>query len=485
VHLAEAEPSEGPWMRYRQRKFFPDGDFRRFVDHVLSTTPKGDEIDLVFGGDFIEFEGPRVVDGETRFVDTPRTEAESVETLDRVVRDHPEFFRAIADVVRAGHRVVFVPGNHDVQLTFPGVQQRLRQHLGLHVPEIPQDRLNDRVRVRTWFFQTHDGVHVEHGNQYDAYCAFRDPLQPLTDTCTGDTGAQRSEIQPTVGSVAFRHLISRMGYFNAYDERSYMLSVPKYFAHWAKHYLFSRRSLGATWFIGALRVVGTILAARPAKKVAEILRREAEATRTAFAEAHRLDRDWLDNHAALFAEPADGDPHRLVRELRLDYMLLATIGVTGMLVSAFKPRLGLWMAASAVVAGVAHELIRPHRGVEAEYANIEQVARRIAKIYRARAVVFGHTHIPRCEAEDGVVFCNTGAWTPDAPGPDELDEERKPRARPIVWLHRPADDHGAPIEGGLYRFGEHGLLPQIVVSSRRRERASMVQDLEQLRPTVV
>lgn len=461
-------------MRYRQRKFFPDGDFRRFVDHLLATTPRGDEIDLVFGGDFIEFEGPRVVDGETRFDDPPRTEEESVATLDRIVRDHGEFFRAIADVVRAGHRVVFIPGNHDVQLTFPRVQARLREHLAGHLPSLTAAALAERVRIRSWFFQTRDGVHVEHGHQYDAYCTFRDPLKPLEP--------ERDEIQPTVGSVAFRHLISRMGYFNAYDERTYMLSVPKYFAHWAKHYLFSRRSLAATWFVGACRVVGTILAARPAKQVAQTLKREAIAAREAFAESHRLNREWLENHAQLFAEPADGDPHRIVREMRLDYVLLATIGITGVLVSAFKPRLGLWMAASAVAAGVANELIRPHRGVEAEYANIELVARRIAKIYRARAVVFGHTHIPQCEAEDGVVFCNTGAWTPDAPGPDDEDDARTPRPRPIVWLHRPADDPGAPIEGGLYRFGEQGLLPQIVVTSRGRERASLFGEM---RPTVV
>lgn len=474
VHLAEADPGDGPWMRYRQRKFFPDADFRRLVDRILSTTPAGDEIDLVFGGDFIEFEGPRVVDGRTEFDDPPRTEDESIATLDRVVRDHPDFFRAIAEVVQAGHRVVFVVGNHDAQLSFPRVQVRLREHIAAHLRGLSAQELRDRIRVRTWFFQTRDGVHIEHGHQYDAYCAFRDPLQPLAP--------ERLEIHPTVGSVAFRHLVSRMGYFNAYDERSYMQSVPKYLAHWAKHYLFSRRSLAVTWFVGAVRVVGTVLAARPAKEVKRTLKREAESARAAFAEAHRLNREWLESHAALFAQPADDNPHRVVREMRLDYAFLATIGVAGLFVSAFKPRLGLWMAASSVVAGVAHELLRPHAGIEAEYENLEQVSRRIAKIYRARAVVFGHTHIPRCEVEDGVVFCNTGAWTPDAPDADSDEKQRPPRARPIVWLRRPADDSSAPIEGGLYRFSSEGLAPQIVASSRARERASVI---DEVRPTVV
>lgn len=467
VHLAEAIDGEGAWMRYRQREFFPDHDFRRFVDTVLATLGASDELDLVFGGDFIEFEHPGA-SGD----DPPRTEEESLATLDRVLTDHHVFFRAIADVVRAGHRVVFVVGNHDVQLSFTRVQERLCEHLAAMVPELSPEEHKRRIRVRTWFYQTADGVHVEHGHQYDAYCSFRDPLRPLAP--------QREEIFPTVGSVAFRHLISRMGYFNAYDERSYMLSVPAYLTHWARHYLFSRHSLATTWFLGAVRVVGTMLAARPPKEVAAAIRREAANARAAFARANAVNAEWLEKHAALFAEPADDTPTRIVREMRLDHAMLAAIALTGVIVSAFRPRLGLVMTASAVAAGMANALLQPHAGVDVEYDRVERVARHIAEIYRARAVVFGHTHIPRCEAENGVLFCNTGAWTPDAPGADEDQVPRGARGRPVVWLRRPLHDLRAPIEGGLYRFGENGLTPQIVAESR--DRASL---LEVMRPTIV
>jgi UDP-2,3-diacylglucosamine pyrophosphatase LpxH len=467
VHLAEAVEGEGAWMRYRQRKFFPDEDFRRFVDHTLATLGSRDELDLIFGGDFIEFEHPGKDGG-----DPPRTEGESVATLERILSDHEAFFRAIADVVRAGHRVVFVVGNHDVQLSFPRVQQRLCEFIGAMVPELSADERAKRIRVRTWFYQTADGVHVEHGHQYDAYCSFRDPLRPLAP--------EREEIFPTVGSVAFRHLIARMGYFNAYDERSFMLSVPAYFAHWAKHYLFSRHSLATTWFLGAVRVVGTMLAARPAKEVAKTIQREAAAARDAFAKANAVNREWIENHAALFAEPADDTPTRIVREMRLDHAMLASIALSGIFVAAFKPKLGLIISASAVAAGVANALLQPHAGVEAEYDRVERVARHISRIYRARAVVFGHTHIPSCEEEEGVLYCNTGSWTPDAPGADEPEEAPKKRGRPVVWLRRPLHDRRAPIEGGLYRFGENGLTPQIVATSR--DRASLV---DVMRPTIV
>lgn len=471
VHLAEALSGEGAWMRYRQREFFPDNDFRRMVDEILVTVQPGDDLDLIFGGDFIEFEGPRVVDGELQAGDVPRTEDESVQTLQRVLADHEVFFRAIADVVRAGHRVVFVVGNHDVQLSFPRVQELLRTHIAGFVPGLTDAESARRIRVRTWFYQTPDGIHVEHGHQYDAYCSFRDPLRPLEP--------KGAEIHPTVGSLAFRHLISKMGYFNAYDERSFMLSVPAYLTHWAKHYLFSRRSLATTWFFGGVRVVATVLAARPAKEVAKTILREAEVARAAFAEANEVNEEWLEKHAALFATPADDDPQRVVREMRLDHAGLAGIALLGLLVSAFRPKLGLIVSASAIAAGVANALLQPHQGVEAEYDRVARVARDIARIYRARAIVFGHTHIPQCQEEDGVLFCNTGSWTPDAPGADEESAPKK-RGRPIVWLRRPRDDRRAPIEGGLYRFGDDGLRPQIVASSRDR---SSLMDV--MRPTIV
>ncbi len=453
VHLAEAEPGEGPWMRYRQRRWFPDDDFRAMIDRVLAAVGARDELDLVFGGDLIEFEGPYVIDGETRFVDPPRTEGEAIATLDRIVRDHPTFFDAIADVLRAGHRVVFVIGNHDVQLTFPGVQRALRGHLEARVH--PPAGLDDRVLFRPWFFQTGDGIHVEHGHQYDTYCSFRDPLRPLAHW--GD------EIHPTVGSVAFRHLVSRMGYFNAYDERSYMLSAPRYFAHWARHYLFSNHSLVATWFLGGVRVVKIVLASRPARRILEALRHEARLARAAFARMHAVDPSAVEEHASLFAAPADEDPHLVVRELRLDHAVMAGVGLVGLVTSAFKPRLGMALALGALGAGIAQALLRPRQSVEDQFARVQRIASDVARIYRARAVVFGHTHIPVAEVDDGVFIANTGAWTPDAPGADDPEDAPKPsRGRPVVWIRRDADKE-SPLEGGLYRFRDGALAPTRVL----------------------
>ncbi len=57
-----------------------------------------------------------------------------------------------------------------------------------------------------------------------------------------------------------RHLGGRMGYFNPNVDSTFLLSGPGYFAHWARYYLFSRRSLVVAWILGSVRVALGLLA---------------------------------------------------------------------------------------------------------------------------------------------------------------------------------------------------------------------------------
>jgi len=457
VHLGEEVPGDDAWLSYRHRRFFPDEDFAVLVRHFLGLLRAGDRLELVLDGDVIEFESPRIVDGE-RFVETPRTEEEAVATLFAVVRDHPVFFEHLALLASEGHRVVFVAGNHDVQLALPGVRAALQGAIAKLLPSA-EDSAN--VTVQPWFHQTDDGVHVEHGHQYDAYCSFRDPLRPLD--------LDGLQVQPTVGSLAFRHLIARMGYFNAYDERSFMLSVPRYLVHWARYYLFTRRSLAVTWFAGALRVLASILKSRPGRAVLQTIREQAAIARAAYAQTLALDAKALAAHANLFVEPVDENPHRVVREMRLDHAALAVVAVGGIITAAFKPKLGLAVTLGALVFGLAQELIAPRQPAKAEYRRVESVARSIAKIYGARAVVFGHTHVPHATFEGGIVYANAGSWAP--PMEETHGEAPKKPTRPVVWLRR-EDREGAPLAGGLYRLAEGKLVPASVLTT---EEATLVE----------
>ena len=461
VHLGEAASVDGDvdgdWLRYRQRRWFPDADFEGMISSLLGRVGNGDELDLVFGGDCIEFDAPRTsLHGSSFEDDGVADEGAAIHTVERVAADHPGFIATIARVAEEGHGVVFVVGNHDAALHFPGVQQALRQAIFSHLAHLAPAALAEvekRVRVCAWFYQTDDGIHVEHGHQYDTYCSFRDPLRPLD--------AEGKEIHPTVGSLAFRHLVSRMGYFNAYDERSFMLSVPNYLLHWAKRYLFSKRSLAVRWFIGAIRVVAEVIRHRPERKLMAMMREQAAVTRAAYAQAHGVDVGQADEHARLFVEPADADPHRVLREFRLDHAALAVVGVGGLVTAAFKPKLGLGLALGALAVGIAQELLAPRRPLGDSHKHVDSVARQVAEIYDARAVVFGHTHIPHAEIEDGVFYANTGSWAPTPEAPDL--PRPSPKGRPLVWLRRPKDDAAAPLEGGLYHYRDGAVRPDAVL----------------------
>src|SRR5689334_14979034 len=73
VHLCEAVPGDDLWMRYRQRRFFPDTEFARLFD-LLCAEARGNTLSLVFNGDLFDFDAPPIVNGEIEFGDPPRSE---------------------------------------------------------------------------------------------------------------------------------------------------------------------------------------------------------------------------------------------------------------------------------------------------------------------------------------------------------------------------------------------------------------------------
>src|SRR5262245_56150924 len=126
IHLSEAEPGDGLWMRYRQRRFSPDAEVAAMLSELRRLTALGgDELTLVLNGDIFDLDAPRVVGEESVFHDLPRTADNAIPALTAIFRDNPLFLEAVAGVLADGHTVVFVSGNHDVQLTLREVRQHV------------------------------------------------------------------------------------------------------------------------------------------------------------------------------------------------------------------------------------------------------------------------------------------------------------------------------------------------------------------------
>jgi Calcineurin-like phosphoesterase len=470
IHLCELEPSDGLWMRYRQAPYLPDSEIAEMLDalrgevkrgtHAAAASP-GEEhgLTLVLNGDVFDLDAPRVVGEESVFHDLPRTAEHAVPAMEAILRDHPVFVDALGRLLADGHTVVFVAGNHDIQLTLPEVREVVRRRVVEAATEAlstrprpaspggaPRGALGERVVFRAWFHRTHDGIVIEHGNQYDSYCCYRYPMAPF--------GERPGEIQPTMGSLVSRLLVSRMGYFNPHVDASFMLSTFGYLAHWVRYYLFSRRSIVLAWVLGALRTMAELVRRRQPTRRA--LRR---ASLAAAARETGAPLRAVAKHARLFALPAEDRLGRVARELWLDRatLLLLALAASGLWLLITPASMALAALLSPTLL-LAYECLVPKPPLDAVWQDVNRAARRVARAHRAKAVVFGHTHAPEGSWDDGVFFGNTGSWS--AAFEDVACTRPVFDARPLVWLRSEAgdgpEDH---LSGGLMKWKDGRFLP--------------------------
>jgi UDP-2,3-diacylglucosamine pyrophosphatase LpxH len=465
IHLCELERQPGLWMRYRQRPFCPDDELVAMLSE-LRRRVRGESLTLVLNGDIFDLDAPRVIDGTSQFHNLPRDAAHSAPVLAAILDDHPEFVRALGEILAEGHTLVFIAGNHDIQLTLPELRELLLDRVVQAARSAgADDDAGRRVLFRAWFHRTDDGIHVEHGHQYDSYCSYRYPVAPF--------GRAPGEIQPTVGSLTSRLLTARMGFFNPHVDGSFMLSALGYFGHWVRRYMLSRHSLVFSWMLGSIRTMLELVRVRsdldPARLEADIQQTSRE---TGVAE----DRVWA--HALLFVPPAEEQLGRVLRELWLDRLALTVL-------AALLSLLGFWLApwghpllgaalGPALFAG--YELFTPKPTLDETWRAVQRKARQVAEIQGASAVVFGHTHHSEARWEDGVFYGNSGSWSAaflDIACTRPLDP-----ARPVIWLR----NHGGRLAGGMARWREGAFefpAPEVESSGAWGERGP------ELRPELV
>jgi UDP-2,3-diacylglucosamine pyrophosphatase LpxH len=454
IHLAEAEPGTGLWMRYRQKEVSPDREIAAMLGELRERV-EGHDLTVVLNGDIFDFDAPRVINGESVFHDLPRDAEHTLPAARRILDDHEELVDALGRVLDDGHTVVLISGNHDVQLTLPEVRRVIAERLidaALRVREAEsaggapdqatrRASLERRILFRAWFHKTEDGIVIEHGNQYDPYCCYRYPMEPF--------GRDPGTIQPTLGSLAARLLAARMGYFNPHVDTSCMLSAWGYIAHWFRFYMFSQRSLAIAWMSGAVRSVIELARRRDPER-----RERRRANIAACARETGVPLKMAARHARLFAPPVEDRLVIAMRELWLDRV---AIGAFCALLAA------IWLiwapgglgacAALAPSILVAYELINPKKPIGDVWSRVDRAARCVAKVHRASAVVFGHTHHPQGAWESGVFFGNTGSWSAafrDLECTQPLFDER-----PLVWLTSGFED--GELRGGLVTWKAEGF----------------------------
>lgn len=145
-----------------------------FLESILSEyqLPPFDEIAVtfVFNGDTFDFlKTP--CEGDASYP-THITAALSLAKLERIAAAHPSFFQTLGRLLTAStatRSVVFTVGNHDQELFFEAVQDRIRELTG-----VDGDVVFPGITWRS------GDVLVEHGSQFDPTFAI-DPDRPFVD----------------------------------------------------------------------------------------------------------------------------------------------------------------------------------------------------------------------------------------------------------------------------------------------------------------
>jgi UDP-2,3-diacylglucosamine pyrophosphatase LpxH len=447
LHLTEAEPANPKkplWKLYKSRKFFIDASFKLFLDHIehLSGADKNpdEKIELILNGDVFDF------DSVTRLPDDPKQfnlhwlekarglnaeEPKSRFKMEVILQDHQGWVAALREFVLKGHRVVFIIGNHDIELHWPGVQKTIVEALNL--PEI----LRSHVRFCEWFYISNQDTLFEHGNQYDAYSLCSNPVHPLIKK------GRKIVVRTPFGDIANKLLLNGMGMLNPHVPSQYIMGFKDYTRFFFKYLVRIQPGIILTWFWSALAtlfhslVEGFLPAVKDPltveRRIAEIAQKSNASPRTvrALKEIH--------------VHPAHFNPIKIMQELWVDRALLfllillvsfqvislvkliADISMFWILVPIAGTMPFFVFYAQSITSKLDEEVVQaPSRSVA--------VSSRLAKVSR---VVHGHTHYEAHRLVDGVELLNSGTWSP---GFKDL-ECTKPYGRtPFVWIRPPAPE---------------------------------------------
>ncbi|RAQ95248.1 metallophosphoesterase [Thermogemmatispora tikiterensis] len=405
LHLAHGQqPFEG----------FTEQQQRAWEEFLQAASPGGtlveeradETVELVINGDCFDF----LAAAPLRH-DRTRTVAQALEKLEQIIAAHGAFFEALAQFLRQPQRrVTFVPGNHDIELLFPAVQQRLRQAVGW--PAASEERLRFWPRAR---YEPLSTIAIEHGNLYDfwnhrsagLWAASGEPLPPP------------EEILLSAGSWYYQEagaLIHRR--FPYFDHLEPSLSYPRQMALLS---LFAPELLCEV----VTNLVG--LMSRPRQPLAGLSRGEEHVALRLFEEAmqdlaafqrdmERQKSDW---------QPVPGwDEQRATAATLEEYTLLREA-----LAQASEPT----ATERTLLEAVARIFGRPAaRRAGPTGAGMQALLQREPRLRYALA---GHTHSWLVEslAKSRQSYLNTGTWTRRLarPAPEEITPAT------LAWLRSP------------------------------------------------
>jgi UDP-2,3-diacylglucosamine pyrophosphatase LpxH len=427
IHLADAEehdPRRPLWKRFKRREHFVDEAFKSFLEYIRTQATSPAE--LVLNGDIFDFDsvmaiptpqslGPSVkISWLEKIRGLNSEEAKSRFKIGVILDTHPVWVEAIRSFILEGHRVVFVIGNHDLELHWPSVRQDILSRFNL-----PGEKISS-VRFCEWFYISNQDTLIEHGNQYDAYCLCSNPIHPLIKK------GSRILVRTPFGNLAGKFMINGMGLMNPHATGHYIKSsVWGYITFYYRYMIKTQPFLLWTWFWSAFAtlIYSVTEGLLPAlsdpltvdARLEDIARRSNSSVWVVLAlkEVH--------------AHPAIYNPIKILRELWLDRAILLGFIIFGSF--QFFSVLNVFAHVSLWWFVIPLALLIPififyARSVQSEVNATQNSAMEMAslsaRITKVKRIVQGHTHdelhrilsAQSNQDKDEIEILNTGTWSP-------------------------------------------------------------------------
>jgi len=391
-----------------------DRELSRFIEYYRDhPAPDGQPWTLIFNGDIFDFlhmdvhpletDSGGVMNEEEKLYGLAFDAKRAAFKLEVMARLHRRSLNALTSFAHHGNALVFVVGNHDVDLWFSEVRDKLVDHLADEAPDPASVRT--RIRFEPWFYYEKDCAYVEHGHRFDPYATFPDPLKPLA----ADRGNQ---LAPNFGHFGLRYFCNRVRSFPVHDlDHLQFMDVVR----WIRNH--------PPWYVirAAIRFAAFVVVYAKAA-LSDRFHRERRGGKVRAKRRKRIRKFAVRSGLPLnrvLALDRLRKPHvgatltRLAQALLLDLIGITIATVVG-IIAAFWYWDGLmaWGIAIGVFSlGLLIERwaaqTRPAIDIHPIH---ERMARRIGRLTDARVVIFGHTHVPVLQRVGRTHWLNPGSW---------------------------------------------------------------------------
>lgn len=455
LHITSGkDPSTKVWAATED--FFWDNDFRRFIEFYRNESPSL----LIINGDLFDFlqvlifpneeekEKYNISSKEINFSYGLRTsENASVFQIDKIFEGHKEFFNAVSSFISKGNYVKILKGNHDIQLFWSRVQERIITNLENITEGEGKNLIRKNLEFLPWFFYIPGKLYVEHGNQYEYTTSFRNFLYPYLPFEYEDAGKQ---IELDLSSFLIRYFSNRMESVNPLSDNIRPMS--KYLGEFWKNYPYIFITSIGTAFRYLLKAFSKAKSlSKGKKKSSKEDEKNKELIRIEASKFHQDDGKWFEE--TLFKiDEMKAEPILSNGALRFLWNMISPV-LKGMLwilpfyalmllpdlsgklrglfgeisISTWKtivevlftlkiPEILIALLLAIILISLRTRLRKKNdkKGISNSddiRIKIRESAGRIAGLLKVKFVVFGHTHYADItKLNDDAFYYNTGTW---------------------------------------------------------------------------